>query len=102
MITFTCKNRKEIWTGTITSLIKHGTHYEIIIQSRSSITVIFGATAEGYFACIPDFNAGCHLARLNDKFWNTERLVKVLGKVDGITVATALEAISCLIKYPEF
>lgn len=102
MITFTCKNRKDIWTGTIASMIKHGTHYEIVIQSRSSIMVLFGATTGGYFACMPDFNAGCHLARLNDKFWNTERLVKSLGKIDGITVATALEVLASTLQYPEF
>ena len=39
---------------------------------------------------MPDLGAGCHLADLKDKFWNTEKLTKVLGNVDGITVASAL------------
>ena len=51
---------------------------------------------------MPDFNAGCFLADLNDVFWNMERLTKVLGKVDGITVANALVSLSEIIKYPEF
>lgn len=43
---------------------------------------------------MPDFGAGCHLASLKDKFWNTEKLTEVLGKVDGITVASALYALA--------
>lgn len=39
---------------------------------------------------MPDFGTGCHLADLEDRFYNTEQLTKVLGKVAGITVSTAL------------
>lgn len=80
----------------------YGTHYEFFIQSRSSIMVIFGITSRGYFACMPDFNVGCHLVNLNDMFWNSERLSMVLGTVDGITVASALVALASELKYPEF
>lgn len=31
---------------------------------------------------------------LKDKFWNTEKLTEILGKVAGITVAEALFAVS--------
>ena len=83
-------------------LKNYGSHYEFMIQSRSSIMVILGKSSTGYFACMPDFNAGCHLAFLNDVFWNTERLSMVLGKVDGITVASALVFLAEKIHYPEF
>jgi hypothetical protein len=86
--------RKERWTGKITELKNHGSHYEMRIDSRSGILVIFGRTMQGGFACMPDFGAGCHLVNLKDKFWNTEKLIDVLGKVDGITVAEALFAVS--------
>ena len=56
----------------------------------------------GYFACMPDFDAGCHLVSLNDVFWNTERLTKVLGIVDGVTVAYALLLLFEELGYPEF
>lgn len=82
--------RTEQWNGTIVSFKKYGSHYEIRIDSRSSIAVIFGKTTCGGFACMPDFGAGCHLVDLKDHFWNTGQLTKVLGKVDGITVSTAL------------
>lgn len=95
---FQCKKtsgkRTECWIGSIKNLKKFGSHYEIWIESRSSIFVMFGKTSRGYFACMPDFDAGCHLTDFQDFFWNTERLSKVLGKVDGITVATALKMLS--------
>lgn len=81
---------KEQWQGRITGFKNYGNYYEFKIESRSGITVIFGKTTQGGFACIPDFGVGCHLVSLDDQFWNTERLTKILGKVDGITVASAL------------
>lgn len=96
--TFICKlstdERSESWTGTIKEIINHGSHYEIVIDSRSSIKVIVGTTEYGNFACIPDWGAGCYLANYKDTFWNEERLSKALGAVDGITVAKALYAIA--------
>lgn len=88
------KKTKETWTGKITSIINYGSHYEIKIQSRSGILVLLGKTSYGNFACIPDWGAGCHLASLKDKFYSTEKLCRVMGKVDGITVASALAAIA--------
>lgn len=83
-------NHTETWQGCIKRLTDHGSHCEIFIESRSSILLLVGKSSRGGFACMPDFGAGCDLVDLNDKFWNTERLVSVLGKADGITAATAL------------
>jgi hypothetical protein len=80
----------------------YGSHYEFMIQSRSSILVMFGKTSGDYFACMPDFEVSCHLANLNDVFWNTEKLTAVLGAVDGVTVATALLHLFKELGYPEF
>lgn len=79
-------NKVEKWTGKIRKLID----YEVFIESRSSLTILFGTSSSGGFASIPDFQVGCYLINLKDKFWNTEKLTAVLGKVDGITAATAL------------
>jgi hypothetical protein len=99
---FKCVNEteegKETWTGKIVSIKNYGSHYEIRIESRSGILVLVGKTSMGNFACIPDFDAGCHLAKLDDKFYSAEKLCQVLGKVDGITVASALFAIADKIK----
>lgn len=102
MNTFICKHKKQSWVGHIAAFKDYGTHYEFRIHSRSSITVIFGKTSQGHFACMPDFNVGCHIANLNDIFWNTERLTAVLGVADGVTVAYALLHLWKKLEYPEF
>lgn len=102
MSSFICKHKKKSWSGTITMFKSYGTHFEFMIQSRSSIMVVFGKTSRGYFACMPDFNVGCHLVELNDVFWNTERLTEVLGVADGVTVATALLSLADELCYPVF
>lgn len=99
---FECVNEteegKETWAGKIVSIKNYGSHYEIRIESRSAILVLVGKTSMGNFACIPDFDSGCHLSKLNDKFYSTEKLCRVLGRVDGITVASALFAIAGTVK----
>ncbi len=87
-------DRNETWQGRIRGLIDYGSHSEIFIESRSSISLLFGKTSRGGFACVPDFNKGCHLVSLKDEFWNTEKLVSILGTVDGITASTALYHLS--------
>lgn len=84
----------ERWSGRIAKFTKSVGHYEMFIESRSSLRVVFGKSSFGGFACLPDFHAGCYLINLKDRFWNTEKLVNVLGSVDGITVANALYYLS--------
>ncbi len=95
---FECINKRksgyEKWAGTITVFKNYGTHCEFRIESRSGILVLFGKTTHGAFACMPDFGVGCHLVNPRDLFWNSEQLCRSLGKVDGITVATALNAMA--------
>ncbi len=98
MNTFLCEHKKDTWSGHISALKNHGSYYEFTIQSRSCIMVIFGKTSNGYFACMPDFGAGCHLAELNGVLWNSERLIDVLG----VTVAHALQHLWRELNYPEF
>ena len=94
LIDFKCvriiKGKKECWSGSITTFTKYKSHYEIRIESRSGIMVVFGKTSRGNFACMPDFGVGCHLVDLKNRFWNTEKLTEILGEVDGITVSEAL------------
>lgn len=85
---------EENWEGIIQYFKNYGSHYEVMIQSRSSILVLVGRTTFGYFACIPDWRAGCHLVNFKDLFWNTERLSEIIGDVDGITVAQALYTVA--------
>lgn len=91
---FKCKSIEDEWEGVISNLTKQINVYEFWIKSRTSIMVVFGSTSRGGFACFPDFQVGCHLTNLKDKFWNTEQLVRILGEVDGVTVSTALYELS--------
>ena len=96
-MTFTCSfindNKLEKWSGKIVVLEDFGSHYQMRIESRSGITVIFGKSTYGNFACMPDFGVGCHLATFDDEFYNTEKLTRVLNPVDGITIAKALSVL---------
>lgn len=91
---FNCKYKKEKWQGRIESVYNHGSHYEMKIESRSGIRIFFGKSNAGNFLSAPDFGAGCHLVDLSNKFWNSEQLIRVLGPIDGITVAEALKQFS--------
>ncbi len=90
---FRCKNKRETWIGHIRYMKNHGSHYEMYIESRSSILIIFGKKSSGNFLCVPDFNVGCELVELRDRFWNKERITSILGEVDGTTVEEALYTI---------
>jgi len=87
------KNKFENWEGIIPIVINYGTHFEIIIKSKSSIKALFGKTSRGAFICLPDHGIGCNIANLNDKYWNIESLLKVLDEVEALTVAEALFAL---------
>lgn len=81
----------ESWEARIAYIKNYGSHYEMRVQSYyGSVLVLFGKTAFGYFACIPDFEAGCYLSYLKDIFWNTEQLTRIIDEITGITVAEAL------------
>jgi hypothetical protein len=94
--------RKETWTGRIVKFKIHVNFIEFLIMSRSSLYVICGKGERGYWACVPDYFAGCDLSmRLNDTFYNTEKLfVATKNKVDAITIAEALKTLdlSCILK----
>jgi hypothetical protein len=97
---FKCTIGNEHWKGKIKRFVDYGNYYEVFIESRSSIYILFGKTSRGGFVCAPDYNVGCHMVNLKDKFWNTEMLVSILGKVDGTTAASALFFLSN--KFPAF
>jgi hypothetical protein len=96
---FKCNSIEAQWEGVISNLTKQSNVYEFWIKSRSNIMVVFGPTSRGGFACFPDFQVGCHLADLKDKFWNTEQLIRILGEADGVTVVAALYELSGSINF---
>jgi hypothetical protein len=85
----------ETWQGVIQEFICRDSYYIIRISSRSTdILFIYGDTVYGKFGCMPDFEAGCHLSTPDDVFWNKERLISAMGRIDGITTAYALKALA--------
>jgi len=89
-MTFYCFYRKDRWPGKISLFKNYGSHFELRIQSLSSITVLFGRSSLGYFACMPDFRTSCHLIHPENETYNIEKLISVLNTIDGITVGRAL------------
>lgn len=87
---FYCSYEKQRWPGTISKFKDYGSHIEFRIESLSSITVLYGKTCLGYFACMPDFAAACHLITANNEKYNREELISVMNPIDGATVASAL------------
>lgn len=90
----------EEWTGRIIYFKNYGRYWEIEILSRSSLHLIFGKYSRGLFAVAPEFGGTYLSDRLNDVFYNTERLTKVYNNlVDALTVAKALETISYKVSF---
>lgn len=89
-------NKNEEWTAEITKVKSHGNYVELSIMSRSSLYVLCGKGDRGFWACIPDYKAGCDLScKLNDVFYNTEQLLMAMkNKVDAVTIAEALRQFS--------
>lgn len=85
--------QSKIWSAQITSSSIDNNIVDIYVQSRSSFHIIIGKSQYGNYVCVPNFNSGCYLSTLDDIFWNTEKLVRLIGEVDGITVAKAIEYI---------
>jgi hypothetical protein len=100
MSEFYCKHQWkngeiEEWSGEISRIISFGSHYEIFIQSRSSILIVLAETSYGLFVGIPTFKVGCYISNLKDLFFNKEALINALDNVvDGITVAFAIKSIA--------
>lgn len=67
-------DKSESWQGIILGLGEYKSHCEFGIEARSGIMLVIGKPISGWFACMPDFGAGCHLAALDDICWNTEQL----------------------------
>lgn len=96
LIHFTCKdldNPKDSWEGWIEPVSSlNDPVVQLRIVSRSSFFVIIGDTLNGHFICLPDWGVGSLLSDYSDVLWNKERLMTLLGSVDGITIACALAA----------
>lgn len=86
---------KTTWTGQIYKIkgIRENCEMDVIARG-SHFHVIFGSHSSGNYLCIPNQNVGCELAHYSDIFWNCERLSRIIGYTDAITIATAVKEVS--------
>lgn len=87
----------ESWEGHIVFL-KKSDPCELEVSARAStFHIICGSHRYGTYICIPNWGIGTELARLEDSFWNLERLTNTypnLSTVDAVSIVDALAAIS--------
>lgn len=99
-VSFECsiikQNKTDIETcsGTITILKDYSHHYDLMIKTISCIRLIYGETSSGFFVCFPDFELGCTMVNVYDRFSNKKRLVRILGETDATIVEAALKCYS--------
>ena len=89
--------RFEIWEGKIMQITFFGSHYEIHIKGFSRFWIITGPCSAGWFTCVPDCNAVCFLTKNASYHQTAEKLINVLGVVNGVTAASALAKIADLL-----
>jgi hypothetical protein len=105
MMRFRCSyqwdpDERDDWYGLISQIADFGGFYEVFITSRSSLRVLIGKCTSGLFACLPDYQAGCHLSSLEDTFYNSEKLIYAMeNPVDGTTVACALKELAKVLRF---
>lgn len=68
---------------------------ELEIHGKYSImAAVIGNYRNGWYICIPDIDVGCPISRLNDTFWNRERLSRHMPLCDAISVTEALNTLA--------
>jgi len=86
------------WTGSIKRISQNRNLIEMEIDSRGSyFHILVGKHRYGNFICIPNWGIGTELSRLNDRFWNLERLANLYPQVhhvDLISVVDGLKELS--------
>jgi hypothetical protein len=88
----------ERWEGRI-RFLSDVQPYEFEVSARgSSFHLLIGRHSYGNYLCIPDWRIGTDIARLEDSFWNLERLCEVgLSIADACSIADALAELSTYI-----
>lgn len=99
-IFFTCQGEPggnpQSWEGRL-RILRDGEPWEAELEARGSyFHLIVGNHAYGNFICIPNWNVGTELSRLDDLFWNAERLRNYtsMKSVDVCSVAAALKQLA--------
>lgn len=89
---FPCRDAYRHWDGNLTYqwYNDHLIQCTFIAQGSRLVTFI-GLTDFGNWILFLDLDKGASLSRLDDLFWNTEKLYSILkSKTDATTVASGL------------
>lgn len=94
-IQFECELKKEgvvmkKWHAEFESIRIYGGYYEFVILGKRTIHGIIGKTFRGTFACFPDLKVSCLIYNFKERYFNFEKLSKVLTKIDAATVESAI------------
>lgn len=74
--------------------------YEAILEvSGYHFHLLFGSQINGHFLCIPDWDMGCELARLDDISWNTDSILRTDSKLDYEDATAVVYALRFLNDY---
>lgn len=101
---YTCilkkENGCETWEAEVCLLkaSRTGRQYEAEIEGRGTyFHILTGQHKYGDYLCIPNHDVGCERSKLSDFFWNRERISRLMGEEDAVTVATGLMYLEALI-----
>ena len=84
--------------GLSAQSIQTGRQYEAEIEGRGTyFHILTGQHKYGDYLCIPSHDVGCERSKLSDFFWNRERISRLMGEDDAVTVATGLMYLEALI-----
>lgn len=73
---------------------------EFTLEGRgSTFYAAVGHNSHGSYLCIPMLYIGCELSRLNDEFWNRERISRFLNEIDTLTVVKGLTALQPFVDF---
>lgn len=75
--------------------------YEVDVETNGySYHLIFGRQTNGYFLCIPNWKMGCELASYNDKYWNTESILKAgqISREAAYAISNAIDLLAFMLK----
>ena len=79
------------WEGKWNVVDAHGGSIEMTVTARGfSYWLIVGEYTDGYYVCIPEWNAGSALGYLDDLHWNYGRLSRSMSPCDAMSVVAGL------------
>lgn len=83
------------WNGRVYVTGSMPGRMELEIHGKNGMmAAVIGNYRNGWYICLPDIEVGCPISRMNDTFWNRERLSRHMPLCDAISVAEALNALS--------